>query len=207
MRHFSFSVCISPPSPKPFEFLKHTAFLRSFETLHVDAAALKRTKWMENHHAIVLPLTGRPIKQGVDVNSVRLPWNSRKMWELAFIENLTLAFTLLYFFFFNAKCKVYKHNTVSQRCTFMQMTSSIFLLHAADQCKLKLVQSSSLDWKLQTFSFKLQDDLAEALKQKKCMHLQSSDLAHILGWFSWATLVDWAGHVICTKPSQPGVRL
>lgn len=43
-RHFSFSVCISPPSPKPFEFLKHTAFLRSFETLHVDAAALKRTK-------------------------------------------------------------------------------------------------------------------------------------------------------------------
>lgn len=140
MRHFSFSVCISPPSPKPFEFLKHTAFLRSFETLHVDAAALKRTKWMENHHAIVLPLTGRPIKQGVDVNSVRLPWNSRKMWELAFIENLTLAFTLLYFFFFNAKCKVYKHNTVSQRCTFMQMTSSIFLLHAADQCKLKLVQ-------------------------------------------------------------------
>lgn len=42
--HFSPSVCISPPSPKPSVFLKHTAFLRSFETLHIDAAALKRTK-------------------------------------------------------------------------------------------------------------------------------------------------------------------
>ena len=75
----------------------------------------------------------------VYVNSVRLPWNSRKTWELAFIENLTLAFTLLYFFFLMHNV-VYKHNTVFQHCTFMQMTSSIFLLHAAAQFKSKLVQ-------------------------------------------------------------------
>ena len=138
---------------------------------------------METHHVIVPLLTGRPIKQGVDVNSVRLPWNSRKTWELAFIENLTLAFTLLYFFFMHNV--VYKHNTVSQHCTFMQMTSSIFLLHAAAQFKSKLVQlqvtprlwtescrHSALNYK--TIWLK-------PSKQKKCMRLQSSDLAHILG--------------------------
>lgn len=65
-RHFPSSVCISPPSPKPSVFLKHTAFLRSFETLHADAGALRRTKETENHHAVVLPPTGRPIQQGVD---------------------------------------------------------------------------------------------------------------------------------------------
>ncbi|KAI4538809.1 hypothetical protein MG293_011076 [Ovis ammon polii] len=52
--------------PKPSMFLKHTAFLRSFKTLHADAGALRRTKEMENHHAVVLPPTGRPIQQGVD---------------------------------------------------------------------------------------------------------------------------------------------
>ena len=167
---------------------------------------------METHHVIVPLLTGRPIKQGVDVNSVRLPWNSRKTWELAFIENLTLAFTLLYFFFMHNV--VYKHNTVSQHCTFMQMTSSIFLLHAAAQFKSKLVQlqvtprlwtescrHSALNYK--TIWLKP----SKQKKKKNVCTSRALTLPTFLVVILWATLVDWAGQVICTKPSQPGVRL
>lgn len=124
---------------------------------------------MENHHVIVPPLTGRPIKQGVDVNSVRLPWNSRKTWELAFIENLTLAFTLLYFFF-NAKCSLQTQHSIPT----LYLYANDFIYLSSTCCGPMQVKagsasgySSSLDWKLQTFSFKLQDDLAEALKAKK----------------------------------------
>ena len=98
--------------------------------------------------------------------------------------NLGFYFTVLFFLMHNV---VYKHNTVSQHCTFMQMTSSIFLLHAAAQFKSKLVQlqvtprlwtescrHSALNYK--TIWLK-----PSKQKKKKCMHLQSSDLAHILG--------------------------
>lgn len=124
---------------------------------------------MENHHVIVPPPTGRPIKQGVDVNSVRLPWNSRKTWELAFIENLTLAFTLLYFFL-NAKCSLQTQHSIPT----LYLYANDFIYLSSTCCSPTQVKagsasgySSSLDWKLQTFSFKLQDDMAEALKAKK----------------------------------------
>ena len=94
---------------------------------------------MKNHHAVVLPPTGRPIQQGVD-GTVCDYRGTQENVRTCFHRKFNLGFYFTALFFFNAKCKVYKHNTVSQRCTFMQMTSSIYLLHAAAQCKSKLVQ-------------------------------------------------------------------
>lgn len=145
---------------------------------------------------------------GQCATTVELKKNVRTCFHRKF--NLGFYFTAL--FFFNAKCKVYKHNTVSQCCTFMQMTSSIYLLHAAAQCKSKLVQLHVTP-RLWTKSCRHSALNCKTIwlkpsKQKKNVCTSRAlTLPTFLVVILWATLVDWAGHVICTKPSQPGIRL
>lgn len=165
---------------------------------------------MENHHVMVPPdrssyWTGCRCEQCATTRELKK--NVRTCFHRKF--NLGFYFTVLFFLMHNV---VYKHNTVSQHCTFMQMTSSIFLLHAAAQFKSKLVQlqvtprlwtescrHSALNYKTIW--------LKPSKQKKNVCTSRALTLPTFLVVILWATLVDWAGHVICMKPSQPGVRL
>lgn len=112
------------------------------------------------------------------MNSVRLPWNSVRMLSLALTWNLTLAFTV----FLHVHCE--KQNIVSQHCTFMQMTSSIFLIHAVAWPLWKPTQLhlALLFWAESHRNRALHSKTVWLSPQnKKCTQLHRYDLPHILG--------------------------